>query len=98
MHALIAHVAAAHPDVAVLVREHPGAPLGADERVTLLAHPGVRLVPGAEWPVADVLHAGGAVVAIYSTSLLEAASVGTVPVVFNPTSMPRLSPDIAGLG
>lgn len=37
-------------------------------------------------------------VSIYSTSLVEAAALGVVPVVFNPTSMPHYSPDLAALG
>jgi hypothetical protein len=44
-----------------------------------------------------VLEASLAAVSIYSTSLVEAAALGCVPVVFNPTSMPHYTPDLDAL-
>jgi glycosyltransferase involved in cell wall biosynthesis len=54
----------------------------------------VRLVPPSAYSMREVLEASRVAVAIYSTSLLEAAAAGTPALSFNTTSLPRYSPDI----
>jgi hypothetical protein len=98
LHRLVARTAADLPDIAVLVREHPGAPLGADERERIGSAPNLRMVPAADWSLREVLDAADLAVSIYSTSLLEGAALGTPAVIFNPTSLPPLEPDLVRLG
>jgi hypothetical protein len=98
LHELVARTAAELPDVAVLVREHPGAPLRGDELELIGSAPNLRMVPAADWPLREVLEAADVAVSIYSTSLLEGAALGTPAVIFNPTSLPALEPDLVRLG
>jgi hypothetical protein len=98
LHELVTQTAAALPEAAVLVREHPGAPLAGDERESMTVAPNVQMVPAAEWSLREVLGATTVAVSIYSTSLLEGAALGTPAVIFNPTSLPQLEPDLVSLG
>jgi hypothetical protein len=98
LHRLVALTAEALPGAAVLVREHPGAALGDRQRETMEAAPNVLMVPAREWPLREVLDAAVVTVSIYSTSLLEGAALGTPAVIFNPTSLPPLEPDLVRLG
>jgi NADPH-dependent glutamate synthase beta subunit-like oxidoreductase len=84
--------------VAVLVREHPGAPLSDEQRATMTGARNVRMVPAEEFSLREVLDAVDVAVSIYSTSLLEGAALGTPAVIFNPTSLPPLEPDLAAIG
>jgi hypothetical protein len=86
------------PDAHALVREHPSAPLGEAERATLLATPGVTLIPPVEFPLRDVLAACRSTVSMYSTTILESIAMLVPPVVFNATSLPRYSPDVEAEG
>jgi hypothetical protein len=85
------------PSCAVLVREHPGSPLAQRDRDALMAL-GVTLVGGERFALRPILEAAAVAVSIYSTSLVEAAALGCIPVVFNPTSMPNYVPDLQALG
>jgi hypothetical protein len=98
MLAVAAGAARALPDAAVLVREHPGAPLAPTDRVRLEELSNVRFVPASEWSLREVIDAADVAVSIYSTSLLEAAALGKPAVIFNPTALPPLEPDLAALG
>jgi hypothetical protein len=98
LHSLVARTAADLPGVAVLVREHPGAPLDAGERERIGSAPNLLMVPAADWSLREVLDAANVAVSIYSTSLLEGAALGTPAVIFNPTSLPPLEPDLVRLG
>jgi hypothetical protein len=97
-HELVTETAAALPETVVLVREHPGAPLSDDERRRMSSAENVRLVPAPDWSLREVLEAADLNVSIYSTSLLEGAALGTPAVIFNPTSLPPLEPDLVRLG
>jgi hypothetical protein len=91
--ALVAEVARAAPDAAIVVREHPQAPIG--DR----AWPGnVLRADAPQHTLGDVLAVTRAVLSIYSTSLLEGAALGRPAVSLNQTALPRLSPDLAGAG
>ena len=82
----------------VLVREHPGHPLRRPERDALAAIPNVILAPPDQYLIDDVLDVSAVALSIYSTTLLESAARGRVPVVFNPTALPRSIPDVEALG
>jgi hypothetical protein len=98
MRELILRAASSFPEDRVLVREHPGAPLSEAAREQLGRAPNIRLMPAAVCSLPDLIRASRVAVSIYSTSLLEAAALGTPPLVFNPTSMPRYWPDLEELG
>jgi hypothetical protein len=98
METLILSLAARRPDVALLVREHPSWPLDADTEATLFAAPNIVRVRPDEFPLGSVIAATTATVSIYSTTVLESAALGVVPVIFNPTSLPRYNPDLEALG
>jgi hypothetical protein len=98
LHDIVLRTAAALPEVTVLVREHPGAPLADEEHATMSAAPNVRMVPAEEFSLREVLDAADLAVSIYSTSLLEGAALGTPALIFNPTSLPPLEPDLQSLG
>jgi hypothetical protein len=85
------------PGCAVLVREHPASPLAQGVRDALTAQ-GATPVGGERFALRAILEAAAVAVSIYSTSLLEAAALGSIPVVFNPTSMPHYVPDLEALG
>ena len=85
------------PSCAVLVREHPASPLADRDRDVLTAQ-GATLVGVERFALGPILEAAAVAVSVYSTSLVEAAAVGSVPVVFNPTSMPHYVPDLQALG
>lgn len=98
LYALVEELARRRPDVRILVREHPGAPISADVAARLLASPRVTLVPAEQVPLQDVLREADATLSIYSTTILESVAALTPPVVYNTTSLPRYSPDVAGAG
>jgi glycosyltransferase involved in cell wall biosynthesis len=85
------------PDVAVLVREHPGHRIDTGH-LERLSSPNLILTPPERYSLADVLSACDTVVSICSTTLLEAAALGTPPVILNQTSLPRYMPDLARIG
>ncbi len=93
---LTIELAAAVPRV--IVREHPSHPIdGAlERRLSSLAN--VELAASGDVPLAAVLNASAAAVSIYSTTLLEAVPAGGVPVSFNPTSLPGLTPGLKSVG
>lgn len=86
------------PDHAILVREHPGAPLTPAARARLAAEPNTVLVPADRFGLREVLDRCAVAASIYSTTLLEAAALGVAPVVLAVTSMPALVPDLGELG
>ncbi|MBX5440543.1 MAG: hypothetical protein IRZ32_03330 [Solirubrobacteraceae bacterium] len=91
--ALVDEVAESAPDAAVIVRQHPGHPVG--DR----AWPAnVVRADAPDVPLLDTILAARAVTSIYSTSLIEAAALGRPAVSLNPTALPRLSPDIEAEG
>jgi glycosyltransferase involved in cell wall biosynthesis len=94
---LAASLADRLPEAVVLVRAHPGAPLTAIEVAEFGAHRNVFLAPADEYGLRELIHASTVVCSIYSTTLLEAAALGTVPVILAVTSMDRLLPDLEGM-
>jgi hypothetical protein len=86
------------PGVAVVVREHPGAPLPARDRDELALRENVVFAPPSTAGLRDVLDAVSVAVSIYSTTLVEAAALGVIPLIFAVTSLERYLPDLAAIG
>ena len=95
--ALIERVTQRLPRAAILVREHPAWPVDGDAR-SAFEDSGIILVDPGRFSLLAVLEAASTAVSIASTCLVEAAAVGCLPIVFNPTSLPRYSPDLEALG
>jgi len=95
---IAAEVAHRVRQVSVLVREHPGHPLTRPERDALGAIPNVILASPDRYFIDEVLEVSTVSLSIYSTTLLESAACGRVPVVFNPTALSRSNPDVEALG
>jgi hypothetical protein len=96
-HELVTRTAVRLPGSAILVREHPASPLPTAEREALVAI-GAQMVKPERFALRAILETAQVAVSIYSTSLIEAVAMGAVPLVFNPTSMPRYEPDLESLG
>ncbi len=95
---LIAWTAKEFPDSEVRVREHPNSPLTASERATFDGLPSVRLVPPEQETLNDVLTGCRVAVAKDSTTILEAAATGAVPLILNVNGFDHYNPDIAAEG
>jgi hypothetical protein len=93
MLALVEAVASSVPEATVIVREHPGYPLGPREWP-----PNVVVANSPDVALSDVIGAARVAVSIYSTSLIESAAAGRPAISFNPTALPRLSPDLEAEG
>jgi hypothetical protein len=77
----------------VFVREHPSSPLPDRLRVRV-GRAQFANAPGTT--LATLLGRCSSTLSIYSTTLFESVATGAVPVSFNPTSLPRLDPSLAG--
>jgi hypothetical protein len=95
---LIAWTARTFPDTEVRVREHPSAPLLASELSVFGSFPNVRLKGPEEASLDDALVGCRVVVAMDSTTLLEGAATGAVPLILNVTGFAHYNPNIAADG
>jgi hypothetical protein len=95
---LVAWSAETYPDRPILVREHPGAPLDADERAVLARFSNIMFTPADTHPLAEVMIQCRVAVSIFSTTLLEAAASGAIPLIVNVTGLERFLPDLEALG
>lgn len=95
---LIVSCAASHPNVRMLVREHPSYPLPVGLKTRLSGHVNVHFSSPTNDSLAELIQASDLVVSVFSTVLLEAIALGTVPLVCNIGSLPQYEPDIAGTG
>lgn len=96
--ALAERIAQAWPDVPVHFRPHPLVPLDSAIVARLSRWANITIQRTAEVPLDEALRAVRVSVSIYSTTILESAASGTVPIVFNMTTLPRYCPDIAAAG
>src|SRR5204862_470296 len=95
--ALIRTVAARLPVARLLVREHPSHRLNAGTQAMLrLAN--VQIVDPAALPLTEQLGQSCIGVSLFSTTLLETAVSGAVPVVVNPRILRTFVPSLAGVG
>jgi hypothetical protein len=95
---LIVWTAREFHDREVRVREHPSAPLTESELATFDGLPNVRLVASEQETLSDALAGCRVAVAMYSTTILEAAATGAVPLILNVNGFDHYSPDIAAEG
>ncbi len=85
-------------EISVLVREHPQFPLPLEDKTKLSQFSNLKLVPSSQYPLAQVLEMSCLMVAIYSTTILEAIALGVLPLIFNVTSLPAYFPDVCRAG
>jgi hypothetical protein len=95
---LIVWTAREFPDTEVRVREHPSAPLTESERATFDGLPNARLVPPEQETLNNALVGCRVAVAMYSTTILEAAATGAVPLILNVNGFEHYNPNIAAEG
>jgi len=91
---LIEWTAITFPSTPVLVRAHPNYPLPDEFEQRFARCKNIRLMHPKTHQLADVLAASRVAVAVFSSTILEAISVGVLPIVCNLSSLPRYSPDI----
>jgi hypothetical protein len=95
---LISWCARQWPQREILVREHPASPLNAQELAMMGKEPNIRLCRAQDMPLVEVLDRSAVSVAIFSTTLIEAAARHVVPLIVNVTGAPRYCPDLDALG
>lgn len=91
-------IAERFPAVSVIVREHPRYPLAKDEKDALTVLPNVMFRSPPAYSLDDVMKESTISASVYSTTILESIAGNVVPLVFNVTSMPHFSPDVAACG
>jgi hypothetical protein len=95
---LIAWTARNFPNSEVRVREHPSAPLSESELSVFNGFPNVRLKAPGEATLDDALVGCHTVVAMDSTTILEGAATGAVPLILNVNGYDHYNPNIAADG
>jgi hypothetical protein len=95
---LISWCARQWPERDILVREHPASPLNAEELSMIGKEPNIRLCRAQDVSLVEVLDRSAVSVAIFSTTLIEAAARHVVPLIVNVTGAPRYCPDLDALG
>jgi hypothetical protein len=96
--ALAERIARARPDVPVYFRPHPLVPLDSASKRQLTRWPNVIIQKAADVSLDQALSIARVSVSIYSTTILESIAAGTVPIIFNMTTMPHYCPDVAAKG
>lgn len=91
-------VAKRFPAISVIVREHPRYPLAKDEKDALTALPNVAFRSPPLYSLDDIMKESTVSASVYSTTILESIAGDVVPLVFNVTSLPHFSPDVATCG
>ena len=96
---LIAWTAAVFPDIALVVRDHPSGPsLDTDERNRIGTSAHISFSVPSREPLDDVLRDCDIVVAMYSSTLIEALCVGAVPLIVLPSRLAHYHPDLESAG
>lgn len=86
------------PENEIRVREHPSAPLSAEEIAALAGLPNLKFMAAKDATLDHVLEGCRVSVAIFSSTILETVACGGVPLIVNVTGMPRYEPDVAAQG
>lgn len=86
------------PQNSIYYRPHPVVPLDEASLQRLCQWPNITIHDPKDVPLAASLKASRVSISIYSSTILESVAAGTIPIVFNMTTMPNYIPDIAGLG
>jgi predicted metal-dependent HD superfamily phosphohydrolase len=95
---LIAWSAREFPDSEVRVREHPSVPLAEPDLAIFNGLPNIRMAHPELETLNEVLVGCRVAVAMYSTTILEAAATGAVPLILNVNGFDHYSPNIAAEG
>jgi hypothetical protein len=95
---LIAWSARRFPRCEIRVREHPGEPLAPADEERLKAAGNVKLMSPGEFSLKDLFAGCRVAVAINSTTILEAAASGAVPLILDVSGFGPYHPNIAGEG
>lgn len=95
---LIVWSAGRFPDREIRVREHPGVPLAPEDEQRLKAAGNVRLMSPGKFSLQDVFAGCRVAVAINSTTILEAAASGAVPLILDVSGFGPYHPNIAEKG
>ena len=95
---LIAWSAKKFPLCEIRVRDHPGAPLAPADVESLEAVGNVRLMSPGKFPLTDLFAGCRVAVAINSTTILEAAASGAVPLILDVSGFGPYHPNIAADG
>lgn len=93
---LIAETAKRHDSRTVLIREHPEFRMGISKKKALSEFSNVRFV--TDVALSDVFASSCVVVSHFSSSLIEGVTHGCIPLVFDPTTASRYTPDVETLG
>lgn len=93
---LIAETAKRHDSRTVLIREHPEFRMGISKKKSLSEFSNVRFV--TDVALSDVFASSCVVVSHFSSSLIEGIAHGCIPLVFDPTTDSRYTPDVEALG
>ena len=96
---LIEATAREHGDADILVRDHPTRGLPADLKAVLDAHSNVKFMSAPDFEIAELMRRAACGVTMYSSTIIECIQADVVPLVFNPTSLPKYfpSPGEAGI-
>jgi hypothetical protein len=86
------------PQREIRVRPHPGAPLSESELARLAESSNLRVMPAGAATLEAVLNGSDIAVSIFSTTILEAAAAGVIPLIVNVAGLPHYNPDIAREG
>ena len=95
---LIVWSAGRFPDREIRVREHPGVPLAPEDEERLKAAGNVRLMSPGKFALQDLFAGCRVAVAINSTTILEAAASGAVPLILDVSGFGPYHPNIAEKG
>lgn len=95
---LIDDLAVAHPQIHLLVREHPGYPLPEAAKGKLGARVNIRFSDPVSERLVDAIQASDMAVSVFSTVLLEALALNVVPLICSIGSMRHYVPDLTALG
>jgi hypothetical protein len=95
---LIDDLAVAHPQIRLLVREHPGYPLPEAAKGRLGVRVNIRFSDPVSERLPEAIQASDMVVSVFSTVLLEALALNVVPLICSTGSMRHYAPDLAALG
>ncbi len=93
---LISDAAWKYEHIVVLVREHPEYRMNPKRKKALLGLSNVCFV--TDWPLTNVFAASSVVVSHFSSSLIEGMAHECIPLVFDPTTDSRYTPDVEALG
>jgi hypothetical protein len=94
---LAQRLASASRELPIYYRPHPLVPLDDSILRHLAKHRNI-VIQEPSFPLAKALDQARVTVSIYSTTIMESAASGSIPVIFNMTSMPHFWPDMNASG